>query len=308
MPVWTDDAATPTTRIRAVHINELRSVVDGLRTSPPCNLGGYPWTDNPVGTTTHIRSVHFTELRNAIQDVWNCHSMGALPNWSYGSPPSPGGGRPISARDINDLRGWVSQIDPAAALCGLHWQSPVTLDSAESRTQFKAGAGFGSVLILSPQDSTALNWNTPPNNLDPTATQISWLEDPNNRTCHPAGGDPSANERGIIRLYWPMAGTQQLQPNPADQAAKWQAFITWCQGQQTYNFVVLNEPDLEYSAPGASPALWYPGSPGTVNAGYMHDLAAAVRSQNPNGTVYLGFPGPSGNITPLNNQANWDAY
>jgi hypothetical protein len=289
---WTDNAANPSTRIRAVHINELRSAVDRLRTTPPCAFSPYPWTDNPVGATTHIRTVHFTELRTAIQDVWTCHSLGALPNWSVGSPPSPS--RQVSARDINDVRGWVDRVDPPGSLNGLHWQSPVTLDSSGSRTQVNAGAGFGSVLILSPQDSTG-SWNPA---TDPTTTQIYWLE--RNRVCTPAG--LAFNEVVIARLYWPMATQQQLPANPADLATKGQAFITWCQGQGVYNFVVLNELDVEYNGGNsASPSLWNP-----TNPSYMSGLVDAIRAQNPNGPVYLGFPGPSANI--LVGTPNWNTY
>lgn len=64
---WTNDPATSSTHIRAVHINELRTAADQARAA--LGLGGYSWTDNPVGTSTHIRAVHFTELHDVIQDL-----------------------------------------------------------------------------------------------------------------------------------------------------------------------------------------------------------------------------------------------
>lgn len=307
---WTDNAATTSTRIRAVHINELRSAVDSLRTSPPCNLGGYPWTDNPVSTTTHIRAVHFTELRSAIQDVWNCHNMGALPNWSVGSAPSTS--RQVSARDINDLRTWVDQVDPPLALNGLHWQSPVqegsNLNSTGSQTQVKLGGGFGSVLILSPQ--TAASPYTPQQ--EATGTNIQWLQMPGNMPCRPSG--VSWNEAIIVRLLWPgSSGSQQLPANPADLANGWGPFIQWCQSVQLYNFIVLNEPNIEYNGgSGASPSLWNP-----TNPTYMSELADALRAaSNPSLPIYLGFPGPGGVNNPANGfkdssgnfTTNWTTY
>jgi hypothetical protein len=62
--------------------------------------------------------VHFTELHDVIQDLWTRHGQGTLPNWDAGSTPSPS--RQISARDINDLRSWLNQVDPPAAKRGFH--------------------------------------------------------------------------------------------------------------------------------------------------------------------------------------------
>lgn len=113
---WTDDPATSSTHVRAVHINELRTAADQARAA--LGLGSYAWTDNPVGTGTHIRAMHFTELHDVIQDLWTRHGQGTLPNWDVGSAPSPS--RQISARDINDLRSWLNQVDPPAAKRGFH--------------------------------------------------------------------------------------------------------------------------------------------------------------------------------------------
>jgi hypothetical protein len=148
---WTDNPAKPSTHVRAVHINELRSGVDNLRTSPPCSLGGYPWTDNPVSTTTHIRAVHFTELRNAIQDVWNCHTMGAVPNWSVGSAPSPS--RQISARDMNDLRSWVDKVDPCFQQSAAWTGAQMLVWGGE--TQLSGAAFLGDGAAYTPPPSLA---------------------------------------------------------------------------------------------------------------------------------------------------------
>ncbi len=108
---WTDPTVSSSVHIRAIHINELRSVVNQNRAA--AGLAAYAWTDSPVSSAVHIRAVHFTELRSAIQDLWNHQGIGALPNWSYGSPPAPGGARPISARDTTDLRAWVQRYQVA---------------------------------------------------------------------------------------------------------------------------------------------------------------------------------------------------
>lgn len=106
---FTDPTLSSSVYIRALHINELRSVVDQNRIA--AGLGRYPWTDYPATTSTHIRAVHFTEPRSAIQDLWNHAGMGPLPNWSFGSAPAGGGTRPISARDTTDLRTWIQQYE-----------------------------------------------------------------------------------------------------------------------------------------------------------------------------------------------------
>lgn len=54
-------------------------------------------------------AIHFTELRLAIQELWNLKLLGTLPAWTVGAFPSTS--RPVSVRDINDLRGWVNQYE-----------------------------------------------------------------------------------------------------------------------------------------------------------------------------------------------------
>lgn len=106
MASWTDNPATSSTHVRTIHINEIRSTVDNDRRK--AGISPYGWTDDPLTTSTHIRAIHFTEIRTAIQQTPNAP---ALSDWSVGSPPSPS--RQISARDINDLRGWTDQLSAA---------------------------------------------------------------------------------------------------------------------------------------------------------------------------------------------------
>ncbi len=104
---WTDPTLTASVHIRATHINELRSVTDKNRIV--AGLGSYGWTDSPVTRLNHIRASHLTELRTAIQDLWTHANMGAIGSWSYGSAPTAGTLRAISARDVTDLRNWIDQ-------------------------------------------------------------------------------------------------------------------------------------------------------------------------------------------------------
>jgi hypothetical protein len=110
---WTDPTLSSTIHIRALHINELRSVVNQNRRA--VSLPAFAYQDSPVvSNTTHIRSVHFTDLRQAIQDLWTRQGMGTLPNWSVGSAPAAG--RTVSARDTTDLRTWIQQYQNATGI------------------------------------------------------------------------------------------------------------------------------------------------------------------------------------------------
>src|SRR6266851_3229487 len=101
---WTDPTLSTTIHVRAVHMNELQSVIDQNRAAAA--LGGYTWSNTPINpAATHIRAVHFTDARNAIQDLWNHAGMGTLPHWSVGGPPTTS--RQVSARDMTDLRNWI---------------------------------------------------------------------------------------------------------------------------------------------------------------------------------------------------------
>jgi hypothetical protein len=118
MPItWTDNPVVAgITRIRALHVNELRRAVDNYRFAIGVPPGG--WTDNPVTTATPVRAVHFTELKSAIQVLWNFHQQGTLPSWSAGSPPSSA--RSIRASDVNDLRLWTDLTDPPPPTIGVN--------------------------------------------------------------------------------------------------------------------------------------------------------------------------------------------
>lgn len=99
--VWTDDPVTTETPIKAVHVNELRRVIDAQRRQ--VGLPAFSWTDDPViARYTVIRAVHFLELHAALQEAWTQAGRGRLPAWTCGSPPSTE--RVVLASDVNDLR------------------------------------------------------------------------------------------------------------------------------------------------------------------------------------------------------------
>jgi len=309
MAAWTDNPATSSTRIRRIHINELRRTVDARRVQ--AGLGLYGWTDGPAITSgMHIRAIHFSEIKTAIEQY-----TGSLGAWTAGTPPS--NARQVKWSDINNLRSWAetfSQVlgQPTGvinliSLNGLHWQSPVQADSSSSQAQVRAGTanphGFGSVLILS-------HAGTPPDGEQYSTADVDWLTTAGNMTCRPNGVPIS--EVVIARLYDRAAFENgaptgyNLNPDPVVQAAKWSTFIQHCQARGVVNFVVLNEPNLEYPGPSVSPALWNP-----TNPTYMTQLAQALRVQNPSRPIYLGFPGP-GNVNVGSGfypgEANWNQY
>jgi hypothetical protein len=117
MPQWTDNPIVAgATRIRAVHLAELRTAVRDAHVA--AGLPPVTWTDPVINPSVPIRAVHFTQLRSAIQTLWTHAGLGPLPNWTVGSAPSPD--RPISARDMNDLRAWFEIVDPPS-LIGASW-------------------------------------------------------------------------------------------------------------------------------------------------------------------------------------------
>ena len=68
-PVWTDPVLTAgVTLVKAVHMTELRTRVDGVRAG--CGLTGAVWTDPTltVGVTA-VKAAHVTELRTAVEGL-----------------------------------------------------------------------------------------------------------------------------------------------------------------------------------------------------------------------------------------------
>ena len=78
---WTDPTITAnSTKIRKVHIDELRSWIDNRRTD--AGLSNYSWADSTITVnSTKIRKTHFDEMRSAISDVYTTCGQSA-PSWT----------------------------------------------------------------------------------------------------------------------------------------------------------------------------------------------------------------------------------
>ena len=105
---FTDDPIVPgETPIRAAHIAELRTRIDGLRAA--AGLGRFAWTD-PVlrAGITRVRLVHLTELRSALAEAYGAAGRSA-PRWTDASPS--GGTTPIRAVHVTELRAAVVGLE-----------------------------------------------------------------------------------------------------------------------------------------------------------------------------------------------------
>ena len=111
---WTDDLSTGNKPIRAVHITELRSTIDTIRSSAvslACRQPAVAWSEPIVGGATRIRATHINELSTAIRQVYQNRGL-ALP----ALPPILAGGERISADHILKLR---AAVDGLAAPCAV---------------------------------------------------------------------------------------------------------------------------------------------------------------------------------------------
>ena len=105
---FTDDPIVPgETPIRAVHVTELRTRIDGLRAA--AGLGRFAWTD-PIlrAGATRVRLVHLTELRSALTEAYAAAGRPA-PRWTDASPS--GGTTPIRAAHVTELRAAVVALE-----------------------------------------------------------------------------------------------------------------------------------------------------------------------------------------------------
>ena len=105
---FTDDPIVPgETPIRAAHIAELRTRINGLRAA--AGLGRFAWTD-PVlrAGVTRVRLVHLTQLRSALAEAYAAAGRPA-PRWTDASPS--GGTTPIRAVHVTELRAAVLALE-----------------------------------------------------------------------------------------------------------------------------------------------------------------------------------------------------
>src|SRR5262245_47973921 len=76
---WTDDPLAPGDRIKAVHVNEIKSQLDLKYAS--FGMALYPWSpemQNITAGTTRIRASHINELRAALQMLYTSQGMGPI--------------------------------------------------------------------------------------------------------------------------------------------------------------------------------------------------------------------------------------
>ena len=100
---WTDDPIEANvTKIRKIHIDELRSEIDRRRVD--AGLGGFPWDNNDLTITpnvTKIQAAHIIDLRTAISQVYDACSQTMSSQWEDSITANV---TKIRARHIEQLR------------------------------------------------------------------------------------------------------------------------------------------------------------------------------------------------------------
>jgi subtilisin family serine protease len=106
--VFTDPTVSPrSTLVRAVHVTDLRSAVDTLR-----SLNGLPafgWTDATLDVrSTVVRAVHVNELRAALNEAYQ---RVGLPSPAYTDPVPAARETLVKAAHLSELRGAVRGLE-----------------------------------------------------------------------------------------------------------------------------------------------------------------------------------------------------
>ncbi|MFA6956255.1 MAG: M12 family metallo-peptidase [Thermoanaerobaculia bacterium] len=102
--IFTDPSLTVgTTQVKAVHITQLRTAVNAVRTLASLGAGSY--TDPTVtATSTTIKRLHVTDLRTALDAARSALALSAV---SYTDPTITASSTLVKAAHVNDLRGGV---------------------------------------------------------------------------------------------------------------------------------------------------------------------------------------------------------
>ena len=105
---FTDDPIVAgVTPIKAVHFAELRTRIDGLRTT--VGLRAYAWTDPVLSAgSTQIKLAHLTEMRLALAPVFMARGWQAR-SWTDATPTT--GRTPIRAAHLTELRAAVVALE-----------------------------------------------------------------------------------------------------------------------------------------------------------------------------------------------------
>ncbi len=106
--VFTDPTVSPrSTIVRAVHVTDLRSAIDTLRSIS--GLGGFGWTDATLSVgSTVVRAVHVSELRAALNEAYQ--RMG-LPSPTFTDPVLAARETELKAVHLSELRGAVRGLE-----------------------------------------------------------------------------------------------------------------------------------------------------------------------------------------------------
>ncbi len=104
---FTDDPLSVGTPVKAVHVTELRTCVDALRSTVSQQTGG--WTDSLVPTSTSIKAIHITQLRSAIASLYPAFGYSAP---SYTDASLVAGVTEIKRLHITELRAALRVLAP----------------------------------------------------------------------------------------------------------------------------------------------------------------------------------------------------
>lgn len=106
-PTYTDDPLSAgSTAIKAVHITELRTAINTLRSR--YSLGAYTWTDGTLTTgSTAVKALHVAELRTALNAVYTAASR-TLP--TYTDPTITATSTAVKAVHITEIRNAINGI------------------------------------------------------------------------------------------------------------------------------------------------------------------------------------------------------
>lgn len=100
--IFTDTLASGATPIKAVHVNELRTAVNAVRTL--AGLSAYTFTDATITSfVTPVKAAHVTELRTALDQA---RAALSLPTLAYTDTITPTT-TPVKAVHLNELRAGV---------------------------------------------------------------------------------------------------------------------------------------------------------------------------------------------------------
>jgi M6 family metalloprotease-like protein len=104
---FTDEPLTPGTRVRAIHITELRARIDELRAAH--GLPAYNWADPTlVAGSSAVRAQHILDLRTALSQAWT--ASGRTPPLTF-ADPDLGAGTTIRQFHIVQLRLFVVTLE-----------------------------------------------------------------------------------------------------------------------------------------------------------------------------------------------------